>query len=223
MKFDVIIPCATYAKRLKGKGARTNIKLSNGETILERQLSILDKYLVDYTAHLILGFDFKKSSCKASSVRPYLNIIENNKYETTNINYGIKLAIPHIEGDGLIIMSGDLVFSHEIFKKNKFNQSKVFIEKERIAHNSSPGCILDDEDYLQNMFWGIPNKWIQIVYIAEKELELFKQMDINERGFPYEIINGIMASGGKFLVEKVSGGVVDIDTVKDLKTANSII
>lgn len=223
MKFDIIIPCATYAKRLKGKGARSNIKLANGQTILERQLSILDKYFHDYTAHVVLGFDFKKSAKIADKARPYVNIIKNNQYNSLNINNSVKLAVPHIKSRNVIILNGDLVFSYDIFSKTKFNQSKVFIEKEKIAHANDTGCVLNDKDYLQHMFWNIPNKWIQIVYLTEKELDLFLNLEIDERGFTYEVINKIIEQGGKFLVEKVVGGVVDIDTIKDLNIANEII
>lgn len=223
MALDIVIPCATAARRLKGKGARCHIKLCSGETILERQINIFNKYFNEYKIHIILGFDFKKSSEKIKKIDNTINILYNENYETTNINSSIKLTTSHLEGNALIILHGDLVFAYNIFDKIKFNRSKIFIEKEKCAKNNAIGCIYDHEDILQHIGWNSPNKWTQIMFLTGKELDIFKKIPINNRGFSYEIISNINKKAGNFLVEKIEGGLIDIDTIKDLKIVNKII
>lgn len=223
MKLDIILPVATEARRMRGKGARSHIKLCNGETILERQIHTFNKYFTEYRLHVILGFDYKRSAEKIKKLSPDINIIYNEEYANTNINFSIELAKSFITGNSLLIMHGDTVFNYNIFDKIKFNRSKVFIEKEKCAHNTAVGCIYDNNDELQHIGWSVPNKWCQIVFLTGKEFSLFKAIPLNKRGFTYEIIYNIRKAGGNFLVEKITGKLIDIDTIKDLKLVKSVL
>ena len=100
-------------------------EISNNETILSRQLTLLkecdikniiittgylDTVLMDYVTSLNLNLDIK--------------YVKNNKYQETNAIYSIYVARDYLHDD-IIMMHGDLVFTKEVLEKLIKNKNNV--------------------------------------------------------------------------------------------------
>ena len=88
------------------------------------------------------------------------------------------------------------------------------------------GCIIDDNGFLQNMMYDLPNKWAQIAVFKGQELKLLKQLCWDKKNFHkfgFEIINEIIDKGGSFTcLNNRKCKVIDIDTSKDIERAKEI-
>ena len=79
------------------------------------------------------------------------------------------------------------------------------------------GCIVDEDGFLQNMMYDLPNKWAQVAVFNGEELKLLKQLCWDKKNyhkFGFEIINEI--------IEHSKCKVIDIDTSKDIERAKEI-
>lgn len=107
---------------LAGKGRRLGKDLPKclnviaGETILERQLNALSKFGVE---KLVCAVGYKKEEIERS-VRSLWSkevlFVENERYEETNTNYSLYLAIDHVEDD-FVYLNGDVIFRADILAR----------------------------------------------------------------------------------------------------------
>jgi choline kinase len=222
-KISFIIPAAGAGKRMKSYGPKALINLSNGETVISRQIKLIKQIYPEVDIVVVVGFE-------ADKIRKELpqNIVtvHNQKFEETNVAYSIKLGLTKLQNSALLIVYGDLVFNEETLQGLLLEESMIVIDKNAQIGKDEVGVTIVD-NYVTRFSYGLPTKWAQIAYLTGKELELFnKHVNIKnrEKFFGFEILNEILESNGKLkAIEIPNMKIAEIDTSKDIDNAKRIL
>ena len=221
-KYSIIIPCAGQGSRMLSFGAKSLIKIKNNETLIDRQLKILNDIFVKKEIILITGFESEKVM---ENTPDYLIKIENPYYDTTNVLKSISIGLRAATTDNVIIVYGDLFFNHNIFMVAFNNESMIVVDSSGHMKEDEVGCILHD-NYLQHMCYELPNKWAQIIFLTGKELQIFSQIAHNKKNskhFGFEAINALLELGGKLIPFFPENAIVtDMDCHQDLQRIKKI-
>ncbi|MBQ7506385.1 MAG: aminotransferase class I/II-fold pyridoxal phosphate-dependent enzyme [Lachnospiraceae bacterium] len=116
---QALILAAGMGKRLKDL-TRENTKCMirvNGETLIERMLSQLDRLGLSRIV-LVIGYQGEKlkAFCEGLPVRTPLVFVENTDYETTNNIYSLYLARERLCEDDTLLLESDLIFEDGILE-----------------------------------------------------------------------------------------------------------
>ena len=220
-KYSIVIPAAGIGSRMKKYGPKPLIKINNSNNLIDRQFKIIDSVFRWYEIILITGFQHNKI---IKHVPSKIKTIYNNDYESTNVIHSINIGLNNCSTDNVIILYGDLVF-------NKFAINLPFnLESMAVISNTMKseeiGCNITN-GYVEQMFYGINNKWAQILFLQNKELELMKDFASQENNatkYGFEAVNHIISKGGKFkAIQPKQAKIIDIDTSLDLKRISTIL
>jgi len=156
----------------------------------------------------------------------FLVKVENENYEKTNVVRSIGMGLRAATTDKILVIYGDLVFDEEVLINLKLEQSCVLVDESGTMGNDEVGCNIHN-GYIEQLLPDMPNKWGQISFFIDKELELLKKItwDRNKSHcFGFEAINEIVDRGGRFkAVSPTDTKIIDIDSSKDLSVARKII
>lgn len=221
--YSVIIVAAGAGNRVRSLGSRSLIQITPKQTVLDRQISHINDALPNNEIILITGFDSERVMKAAPS-----NIIkiENERYEETNIVRSIAIGLHAARHPNVVIIHGDLVFSHETLKYAGFgNRSALIVSNSQEKRQDKIGCIIDGGN-IEHMLYDLPNQWAEIMYLTGKELNLFssiaKRKD-KEKLLDFEVINSVIEKGGTFIpITPHKMVTIDIDSSKDIIEAKAI-
>lgn len=214
-KYSIVIPAAGIGRRMKIYGPKSLIKIQDEKTIISRSLEYIDKSFKQYEIIVVGGYQINKLR---EELRDDVKIKFNPDYETKNVADSLRIGIEEATTDKVLVIYGDLIFNEECINLPFRKESAIVICNSMQKHEV--GCIVEN-NYLQHIFYQLPNKWAQIAYFTGKELELMKKL-INDKKtkmwFGFEVINEILTLGGKFKVfTPEKGKAIDIDSSYDLK------
>lgn len=219
-KYSIIIPAAGMGRRMKIYGPKSLVQINDKETILSRQIDLVNKCFKRNEIILVGGFQHEKLVNKISSK---VKLIFNKDYEKTNVLHSIGLALNKVSTEKVLIIYGDLVFNQDCILLPFNKESAVVVSS--TMKSDEVGCI-SNEDMLENIFYKLPNKWAQIAFFTGLELTLLKELaknPANNMWFGFEAINDIITSGGTFKTFcPENARAVDIDSSYDLKLMESI-
>jgi choline kinase len=221
-EITVIIPAAGRGRRMKSYGPKSLISIGK-QTILERQISIVESLFPNSKFVIVTGFEADKviSNCPRKFVK-----IENELYEDTNVSRSVAMALNAVSTERVLIFMGDLVFNTEAISTLDFEKTCVSANIDD-SRTSEVGCIVSPDKTVSNMMYDLDLKWNQIIYLQSKELDIFKALCTKRRNrklFLFEIINKVIDKGGKIKCitdERVK--VIDVDNSKDLLRVKDII
>jgi choline kinase len=207
-------------RRMKIYGPKSLVPVNDEQTILSRQLELIDSCFKRYEIILVGGFQHEKLESKITSK---VKFIVNKEYERTNVLHSIGLGLNKVTTDKVLIIYGDLVFNRECLFL-PFNKESAIVVADSMKQEEV-GCIAND-DILENIFYKLASKWAQIGFFTGQELELLKEIaknPVNNMWFGFEAINKIISRGGQFKVFSPDNArAVDIDSSYDLKLMESI-
>ena len=189
-------------------------------------LKIKDKSLIDYQIENVQKF-FGKDITVVSGYKSYklhkhlinhkINLVENKNYLSTNTAYGIRIALKY-SIDSSLIMHGDLLFNSDTINIPK-NKSCLIVDTSKQIKDKEVGIVYND-GIAANLSYGLKKKWCQIAFFTGRELELLKEIvlqNIDDK-LLFEIINMIIDRGGSFYChEPANMKIIEIDSIKDLK------
>lgn len=223
-RISIIIPAAGLGTRMKSYGPKSLIKIKDSTTIIENQLKYIFKYFYKPQVILVTGFKSEKIRNLLSNRR--IEIVENEAWETTNVGHSIALGMSKIKHKNVILLNGDLVFNAWTLKVPFGMYSMMLVDKLGYMKDEEVGCLIANSNVI-NVMYDLPDKWAQIVYFTGKELELLKwHLARYEYSYHYtfEIINSIIADGGKFFAHSPPRmKITDIDSSKDLDLIPEIL
>ncbi len=223
-KYSIVIPAAGQGLRMKSYGAKPLIRLTPDLNIIQNQLNIIAKKFRYYEVILIVGFQ----AYRVINQTPQDIIkIENERYEETNVCRSIGIGLKAATTNRVLIMYGDVVINEQALN-TKFNKgSSLIIDSSNTMTSNEVGCTINNSGYIEQLMYDLPNKWAQIGFFVDKELEMLKQITYNpdnEKLYGFEAINEIINLGGKFRAISPEGiKANDIDCSKDIPIAQSII
>ena len=128
--------------------------LLNGETILSRQLKMLEKVGVDEVV-ITTGYfrDVLIDYCLSLGLNLKYTFVHNDMYDETNYIYSIYCAKEHIKNQDIIMLHGDLVFEESVLRD-------VFAFKESCMKVSSTIPLPEKEGNVlgKRYDWLLPKK-----------------------------------------------------------------
>jgi choline kinase len=220
---DIIIPIAGIGYRMLAHGPKPLIKLGK-KTLIDRQLKIIDKALVNYTIILVIGHE--KEKILKGTPKTLLKVV-NPDYAITNVSTSLKIGLESSTKDNVLVIMGDLVFNKEALSYKFDNESLLILDHNSLIQKKDVevGCIVQD-GFVESMNYNSKEKWGQIAHFTGKELGLLKDLTNNPKNnmkFTWELINQIIDLGGKFRAICPKGiKVYDIDSTPDISKAMEI-
>ena len=136
-----VILLAGMGSRLGSPKPKSMTKLSNGESILERQIRILRSF--DLPIVGVVGF--KKDLIMEAA--PDLLFAYNPRYDTTNTSKSLLCAAKNIKNKDILWINGDVVFDEEIIdrvlqqEKSTVVVNNASVAEEEIKYTLNDGYI----------------------------------------------------------------------------------
>lgn len=213
---DVIILGAKPIKGMKSLGAFSNIKIDKQHNILDTQIFNLRKKINVKNIIYVSGFQGSKVDTNSDII-----VLENSEYNSKNNGFSLKLALPYVTSDYVIIVFNKILFNHKIFNRLDYSHSSIFINNFN-QNTYNIGCVINNESKIENLFYNLPNKICGIYGLAKNEIEILKTININDNFFIFEIMNEILASGGEFIPKMINNhkNIIHIEnncTLKKIK------
>ena len=212
----VIIPAAGIGHRMKSYGPKCLLKANQKETILQKAISNIRREYPYSDIIVIVGFE----SEKVMKTLPHsVRVIENTKYEETNIVESIRIGINAAANKKLLIIYGDLVFNVYSIRNLTSNGSCVVVDSQSRFRDEEIGVTIVDGD-VTNFAYGLTNKWCQIAYFEDSPFDVLKDLCSDRRRnklYPFELFNIIINSGFSIKAKEPKGMLIkEVDSLRDL-------
>lgn len=202
-------------------GPKSLLKLRNGESILERQLSLIDDAFNSYEVILVTGYQAEKVM---NATPRHVVKIENTDYKTTNIVRSIGLGLRAATTDNVVILHGDVVFNKQCLRA-PFDLDSFAIISQSLK-TDEVGCTVNN-GMVEHIFYDLPLHWSQIIYLTGKDLNIFSKIVWNKENshlYHFEVLNECIDKGAKIKAIAPRGAVsVDVDTSKDMGLAEEVV
>lgn len=220
-KYSIVIPAAGAGTRMKKYGAKPLIKVSETNNIIDRQFRIINDIFRWYEIILVTGFQHTKVERYVPSK---IKTFENKDYQDTNVIHSIGIGLNQCTTDNVIILYGDLIFNK--FALNvPFDQESAAIIANTMKQEEI-GCNIDN-GYVEQMFYGIEQKWAQILFLQGQELNIMRDYTRNKNNsskYGFEAVNHIIHNDGIIKgIQPKRAKVIDIDTSLDLKRISTVL
>lgn len=215
-KISVIIPADAAGHRMKYVGAKALIELPNGQSVLERQVTIIRQIYPQADIIVCIGFEHEKI------IRKYRNnlgirFVYNPQHEDTGVVHGLHLAMYATTSNNILVIYGDLVFNLQAIAGIVSDKSRILVSS---TINNEVGMIVD-RGIVTNFAQDLPTKWGHIAYFTGKESNLFMKAIMNPlhlKWLGYEILNYIIENGGVLhAFQPVDAQIKEINTTKDIE------
>lgn len=223
-KPQVIILLAGMGSRLGRPHPKSLTPLNNGESILSRQIRILNGLNLSVCG--VVGF--KKDLIMEAA--PDLLFAYNTNYDTTNTSKSLLCAMSHIHDRDVLWLNGDVVFHPEIIELILNSEtSAVAVNNARVAEEEIK-YTLNSNGYINAISKQVENalgEALGINLVKAQHLEAFKEklaevddQDYFERGM--ELL--IEDLGDVFKpVDVGERGCVEVDFDDDLEMARNLV
>jgi len=206
---------------MRSYGCKSLLPLSDGRSIIRRQIDTLRLVYKDPEIIVVVGFD---SDRLIKTLPEGIRIVENEKFEDTGVGRSIAMGLRATTSDKCLVIYGDLVFNKATFDHIP-EHSSVLIDSYKRLPTTEVGVIIENHKVV-HFDYGLPNKWCSIVFLCGKELVLFKNLGANadsRRMAGHEILNKIIDRGGEFRsLEPKKMRLVEVDSSKDLTKAKKV-
>lgn len=215
---SIIIPCAGKSSRFQN-GQKVLVEINNRPLIL-RQLDVLRKVFPQADYVVIVGYEGDKVR---SILPPWVRIIENENYETTNVARSLALGIQATLCDNLLVCYGDLVFNTDIFAHFPLKESSVLIQSQ--ARRTYEVGVSIEEGCVSNFSYGLESIWAHIMFLTGWEKRRFAKLTLeaHRKSFGFEVLNELLSKGGRLkAVAPTCLKLAEIDTPADLKQARTL-
>lgn len=213
----VVIPAAGMGHRMKSYGPKCLLQANQKETILEKTIANIKKEYPYSDVIVVVGFESEKI---IKSLPHEIRVVENQRYQETNIGESIRLGINAASNKNLLVIYGDLVFNVYSIRDLTSNGPCVVVDSKSRFKEDEVGVTIVD-DIVTNFAYGLPNKWSQIAYVEDESFDLLKFLCSDKRKdklYPFELLNIIINSGVEIKAKEPKGMLIkEIDSMKDLQ------
>lgn len=220
---DILIITPEITKGMKSIGSKCLLPLRKNLTVIEHQITQIQKIIKHGNVTINIGFDYEKIMQK---MRKHKNIqyLINTRYEDTNQGNNIILYINQHNPKKLLVLSSGLLIKDGAFDKKYLNDECSIFMLNKQKHNFTIGSAASNE--IEYLFFDLDEPWSEIVYFNETAINILKSYDpkIFEQMYLFEIINFLISKNikfNKFYINKSQ--IMKINNVKDLIKAKTFI
>ena len=220
-----IILAAGIGSRLGKPHPKPLTELTTGETIMQRQISSLSKYIGENNIIIVVGF--KKDLIMEEF--PDQMYIYNNIYDNTNTSKSLLCALNKIYDEDVLWLNGDVVFDEKVLELIiDFNGSCMAVNTSSVAEEEVKYNVNQDGSIRQvsKIIIDGLGEAVGINKIAQNHLELLKEslqncepQDYFERGLEFSIEKGLKL----FPIHISNFLCMEIDFIEDLDQINEKI
>jgi choline kinase len=195
---------------------RPTLEFSDGNNLLYKQLSTIDKAFPNADLLVVLGYEpdniYKNPSFQ------HLRFIENQNFLTTNTIKSAALAMRASNAKSYIFIHGDMYFNEAAI--SIAGSESALVVGNGDTYNDRIGLIPQDNNIV-NIGYGLQKPWGQIVYLTGLELEIFQNFCYNKaksKCLLFEGIANILENGGQFKQHSNSSiKLLEISSKKDIE------
>jgi hypothetical protein len=190
---QIILLNAFPEKKIKSLGNQCLINLSNNKKLIHHYINIFKlKY---HKLTIVCGFEFKKlkkyvsNNIKSKNLKLLYHDINEKNNIGESISHALKNYISYKTEKGLLFINTNLVINKTIFKKFKFDKSFIIINSKI---KDDIGCLVNKNNMAINCYYGLPNKFYDILYIHKNDILRFQQIQNTKnfnKLFLFEIVN----------------------------------
>lgn len=220
-ELSIIIPAAGMGRRMKSYGPKPLIELDGRQTVIGRQINILQR---EYPLAEIIAVLGHEADAVMQHLKGGVKPVENENFETSNVLRSIGMGLRIASHKNVMIVYGDLVFNPTAIRVGA-DYSLAVVDSHNQLDEEEVGVTVVDGRITQ-FAYDLDTKWAQIVCLTGRELELFKREAWNRehsRWFGFEGLNAVIEKGGNIrAVEPKGMKLVEIDTSKDIEKARLI-
>ena len=214
----VVIPCAGLnSKKMKGYGPKCLLDIG-GISLIEKQLNSI--WQVFPRADIFVGIGYQADKVRESLRQHPVRFIYNPLFDNTNVAFTIGLALQASISQHAMVIYGDLVFSDDVLTTLAVGRSSVCYTREEAGESVG---IIQSEGLVTNLAFGLPDKWSQILFLKDKELDLFRSTCYDgdsSKWFGHEVLNKVIDRGGIIEAKEINASkLCEIDTPVDIETA----
>ena len=217
-----IILAAGIGSRLGKPHPKPLTELTTGETIMQRQISSLSKYIGKDNIIIVVGF--KKDLIMEEF--PDQMYIYNNIYDNTNTSKSLLCALNKIYDEDVLWLNGDVVFDEKVLESIiDFNGSCMAVNTSSVAEEEIKYNINQDGSIRQvsKIIIDGLGEAVGINKIAQNHLQLLKEslqncepQDYFERGLELSIEKGL----NLFPLDISNHLCIEVDFNEDLESVN---
>ena len=218
-----IILAAGIGSRLGKPHPKPLTELTSGETIMQRQITALSKYIGNDNIIIVVGF--KKDLIMEEF--PDQMYIYNNIYDKTNTSKSLLGALNKVYDDDVLWLNGDVVFDEKVLEPIiDFNGSCMAVNTSSVSEEEVKYNINQDGSIrkVSKIIIDGLGEAVGINKIAQNHLELLKDslqncepQDYFERGLEFSIEKGLKL----FPLDVSNHLCIEVDFIADLESVNN--
>lgn len=220
---DVIIITPEITKGMKSIGPKCLLTLRKNMSIIQYQISQIQKNHRQCKLTLSIGFEAEKIK---QQLKKYKNIsyLLNQEYEDTNQACNVIQYINQNNPKNLLIYSSGIITKNlPIPKKYNKNQSVLFMLN-KPKNNFNIGSI--NSSKIEYLFFDMEECWSEIVFLNHDAIDILKKEPIEKfkQMYLFEIINYLLSKKIPFSKEYINkNDIMKINNNKDIAKARTFI
>lgn len=149
-------------------------QINNDETLIDKQINIIDSNYKNYEIIIVSGFEHDKIINHIhNSGYTNVRIAENKDYKSSNAFDGWRFALNIALTEDTYIIHGDRLFNDSFIKAN-IRETHTFIH-DLDKNNYDLGISVKDKMFV-NMSYGLPNVWSEIFFINKSDFNLIRSI-----------------------------------------------
>lgn len=194
---NCIIIADKFNKGMKSKGCNGLIPINKKSNLFQNQYRVIKKVFPSSKIIYIYGFESKKIRNYLTNNYDDVVSVHNKDFDTSGYIKSLSCASKYL-GNSSLIFFGDLILSTQMFKHFDKKRSQVFVNKKT---KNTLGCTIDNQNFVQNISYGLDNYLTNMYYIHKKDMPSFKYYvdeDKYRNYFLFEIVNNLIDTGTQF-------------------------
>jgi CTP:phosphocholine cytidylyltransferase-like protein len=221
---SIILLSAKPGVRMKSYGPPSLLPLGS-HALIDIQIEAIRAAHKTFEIVLCCGFEankiikYVKNKYKSLNIR----IVENQKFEEHNCCESLRLCLNNIHSTSIMVCNGELLLYPEMVKVHQDKSYLLTQHNSKKITNLEVGSVVDEDNIVSNICYGLPNIWSEVFYINGKDsIEALRKIVSSEgykNKFVFEALNDLSKSKHIFRQQINKNSVVKID---DMKTYHNI-
>lgn len=203
-KLSIILFTGAYYQKLKTKGPKTLLDITNSYILLNYHSDILKQCFPNSEIIIVASYEAdlirkkKRSDCR---------LVENQVLEPYGEVESLRLALNNITTNKALIVMDDIYFNSTSINNITKNKSAILISENGDKNNNEIGVELYNDNIIA-FSYNTRHKWMRVAYLHSNELEIVQKFcnDINNKQlFVFEALEQIIKDNGiitKYLADK---------------------
>jgi bifunctional N-acetylglucosamine-1-phosphate-uridyltransferase/glucosamine-1-phosphate-acetyltransferase GlmU-like protein len=210
-------------KSMRSMNNKALIKIHK-DTFLNHQIKNILK--INKQAKLLVVYAFEHKRILENSIKNNrVRYIEHNYDEYSNVGQSIASVIDEIpDNQDVVFINLPVVVDPNVFKNIKPHQSSVIVNSS-LRFKSKIGCTIDTKNFIEFVFYDLPNKLCECLYIKGKDLGLFKHIIKNHTKnnmYLFEIINTAITHHLSISAHQVKQNIIHFNNIDQVTNINHL-